>query len=282
MHRFSGKSIVGAGLACLFVAGAGRADSRLLSARNDPHAPNYFSVEFPPEFGGTTTADIVSTHFAIEVDENSGTASIVSWFQHVNPLLIGGQSTGDITVVLEGGSHGAYTQERVESKTLEGEFRTEESYAVHFTGDLSGFGIESPFVLPGASTGRVKFDEGDRTGRVSMNWSGEGSLGGIPFTYICAVNAVFDTGAECDGVSSVRASCRGNDLRVVVRITDDSHDGQSLVIEVGDGVYGGDPVSARIIGSRAKVRLANRSGEQTVRVLGVGGDCVAAQTTSCP
>ncbi|GIK16843.1 MAG: hypothetical protein BroJett003_18070 [Planctomycetota bacterium] len=284
MQRTICVSTVMLAIAALAAPIAVQADQRVLIARNDPNSPNFFSVEFPPEFGGVTTADIVSTHFAFAVDETGETASILAWYQHVNPLIIGGQSTGDITVALDGDSHGAYSEKLSGGETLEGRFRTEETYAVHFTGDLSQFGIESPFVLPGVSTGFVKYNEDGRSGRVSMNWSGEGSLGGIPFTYICAVNALFETASDsCEGVRNVRASCDENgSLRVVVKMTDASRDGDILILEVNDGVYGTDPIPVVVRGNRAKLRLQGRAGEQTVTVSSGGGSCGDPVASQCP
>lgn len=282
LHGARNSRICAAVAALALVAGLARAESRLLVAHNDPHAPNYFTISFPPEFGGDTTADIVSTHFAIRVDDDQETASILNWYQLVNPLNIAGHDTGDITVVLAGDSEGAYNEELDKSDSYVGQFRTSESYAVHFTGDLSDFGITSPFVLPGASTGFVKYDDsGKATGRISMSWSGQGDLGGIPFTYVCAVNAVFDTSVDCSAVKRVRASCRQGTLRGNVTLSDASHDGQVVTVLVKDTQFGADPIASRVESNRAKVRVKQRSGQQTVGALGRDGECGPSAETSC-
>lgn len=277
--RHSSLLSVFSGLA-LF-AGAAHAESRLLIARNDPNAPNHFTISFPPEFGGDTTADIVSTHFAIVVDDKESTASIRSWFQLVNPLNIAGRDTGDITVVLAGESAGAYDEKVDQSDVLKGFFRTAEMYAVHFTGDLSDFGIQSPFILPGSSTGVVTYDENPQTGRLAMHWSGVGDLGGIPFSYVCVVNALFDTAVDCPAIRNVRASCRKDRLRGSVLLKDSSHDGQTVAVAVEDAQFGADPIAVTVHGDRARIRLKDRSGTQTVSAMGREGRCRKSAQTTC-
>ena len=69
-------------------------------------------------------------------------------------------------------------------------FTTNDIYAGHFTGDLSAFGIVSPFVLPSTSSAAVTFT-GVSQGSTDLLWLGEGLLGGQDFSYQCVVRGTF-------------------------------------------------------------------------------------------
>ena len=165
-----------------------------LVADSDPDLTNMFTVTFPPELGGETqTADIPLTQFVLEVDLDSGTARLLSWFQQVDPFDLLGFSTGNITIMLGGPSTGSYQE-------LSGEFVTAETYQILFddTG-LAQFGFVSPFVVPAAASGTLTF-ETETEGVVSMEWAGQSEVPNpddpespFVFTYSCAVNATFST-----------------------------------------------------------------------------------------
>jgi hypothetical protein len=143
-------------------------------------------------FGIVASALIASTDIAMEVDPDAGTARFVQYYQQVGALTLpGGFSTGDLTIeVVEGSSFGTYNE-------LTSEFVTEEFYAIHFTGDLSAFGLESPVYLPSTSRGFVTMNA-DSGGEINLSWQGEGVLadpadpnGVIEFEYTCDVATSF-------------------------------------------------------------------------------------------
>jgi len=187
-------NISGVALGSQPTATARTSDPFTLVADSDPDLPNMFTVTFPPELGGETqTADIPLTQFVLEVDLDSGTARLLSWFQQVDPFDLLGFSTGDITIMLGGPSAGSYQE-------LTGEFVTAETYQILFddTG-LSQFGFVSPFVVPAAASGTLAF-ETDTEGVVSMEWAGKSEVPNpddpenpFVFTYSCAINATFST-----------------------------------------------------------------------------------------
>lgn len=157
----------------------------------NPAEPGAFSLDFGG-LGILARSNITSTSYELSIDPIQGTAHFVSYLQHVQPLTLpGGLSTGDITVeIVAGSSTGLF-----DSSTRT--FTTSELYAVHFTGDLSAFGLTSPVLLPSSSVGEVAVDplEG---GEVIMDWNGRGELANpfdpsapLAFTYACAVNTVF-------------------------------------------------------------------------------------------
>lgn len=173
------------------------AERTLLVAEADQKVQSTFTLSFPPEFGGDTTAVIVDTHFQLEVAGDTGRARLLTYDQQIDPLILpGGFSTGDITVrVVPGSSIGTYDE-------ASGIYQTAELYEISFTEDLSMFGLTSPVILPGESVGTIS--QGDNT--IETNWDGEGQLENpfepgsfISFTYLCQVNTVFSQVTPCPG-----------------------------------------------------------------------------------
>jgi hypothetical protein len=167
--------------------------ARPLSILNNenPAEPGSFTLHFGG-LGLRTSSNIISTTFELSVDPVRGTARFVSYVQQVEPLTLpGGLSTGDITVmVAEGSSTGFF-----DPSTRR--FTTSELYEIHFTGNLSAFGLTSPVVLPSTSIGQVAVDP-VAGGRVAMDWIGSGELSNpinpsnpLTFHYRCEVNTVF-------------------------------------------------------------------------------------------
>lgn len=153
--------------------------------------PGAFTLDFG-DLGLQARSNITSTTYELSIDTAHGTARFVSYLQHVEPLILpGGLSTGDITVeIVDGSSTGSFDP-------LTRTFTTSEMYAVHFTGDLSAFGLTSPVLLPSSSVGELIVDP-IQGGEVSMDWSGTGQLSNpfdpstpLTFTYVCAVNTQF-------------------------------------------------------------------------------------------
>ncbi len=176
----------------LAVGAAAQAKPVSVTAANDPAEASFFSLDFGG-LGGVASGHIASTDIEFEVDADRGTARFVRYFQEVEPLILpGGFSTGNLTIeIVEGSSTGSFDQ-------LSGEFQTEEFYEIHFEGDLSAFGLESPVFLPSASSGIVTLGT-DTGGRIALDWLGEGELANpfdpdnpIEFTYTCTVRAAFD------------------------------------------------------------------------------------------
>ena len=172
---------------------AGSGPDRPLSivTSEDPAQPGEFSLNFGG-LGLLVSSHITTTNYELSLDPVRGTARFVNYLQHVQPLsLPGGISTGDITVeVVEGSSNGSFD-------AFTRTFTTSEMYAVHFTGDLSAFGLTSPVLLPSTSIGAVAVDPVEG-GEVSMDWNGNGELSNpfdpsnpLRFSYRCAVNTVF-------------------------------------------------------------------------------------------
>jgi hypothetical protein len=137
------------------------------------------------------SATITDTNLSVAVDPEIGTARFVQYSQQVQPLILpGGISTGNITVeIVEGSSQGTFD-------ALTGVFTTNEIYAVHFTGDLSAFGLTSPVLLPGSSTGLVSLAAVE--GNLDIEWTGDSELANpfdpsspIEFTYACEVHTAF-------------------------------------------------------------------------------------------
>lgn len=255
----------------------------ILYAVNDPALPNTFTVNFPPELGGPQVAPIPSTRFVLLVDPEKGVASIESWIQHVNPLSLAGISTGKIIVRIAGESSGFFDSEK-QSQTDDGTFSTTEAYNVFFTGDLSAFGLQSPFFIPSASTGTVTYDEGSTTtGLISMEWTG---LGSIPnpfdpanpfvFNYACSVNSRFVVATTCTNVEDLSIRCSRGNLRVQVDMYDESHDGDLVVVDVN-----GEPFPIIVNGATGAVTARKRLGNQTVSLIADESGCVEPLVFNC-
>jgi len=177
----------------LLITTGARAESATIIAVENPALVSSFTLNFTG-FGVTTSGLIASTDIAFEVDPDQGTARFVQYFQHVAALTLpGGFDTGDLIIeIVDGSSFGTYNE-------LTKEFNTEELYVIHFTGDLSAFGIESPVILPSTSRGFVTIGT-ESGGEINLSWEGDGVLANpnpndpnpfIEFEYTCDVATTF-------------------------------------------------------------------------------------------
>src|SRR5262245_57252961 len=173
------------------VASAQSARPLSLVTNEDPADPGAFTLTFGG-LGLNAVGHITTTNYELSVDPARGSAHFVSYLQHVQPLsLPGGISTGDITVeIVQGSSTGSFD-------SLTRTFTTSEMYAVHFTGDLSIFGLTSPVLLPSNSIGELAVDL-VAGGEVTMDWNGDGQLSNpfdpehpLSFSYRCASKTLF-------------------------------------------------------------------------------------------
>lgn len=201
-------------LLVLMIGTAASGEPTRLLAEQNPVEVSTFTLSFT-DFGIDSTSSIIDTNYELRTDiaaaevspiermdnsptEFSRSARFVNYFQNVEPLILpdpsgetAGISTGNLRIeVLPGTSTGTYNP-------ATGEFTTTEFYVIRFDGDLSGFGLESPVILPSTSNGTVVFDS-EGIGRIDMVWSGQGELANlqdpanpIRFTYECATQTEF-------------------------------------------------------------------------------------------
>jgi hypothetical protein len=148
-----------------------------------------FTLDFGYGPGSVSSALVSDTVFELELDPIAATARFVQYSQNVDELYLptpnGPVGTGDIMIEIVASLGGTFDRET-------GEFSTNDIYAVHFTGDLSAFGIESPFVLPSTSSATVDFDS-PNTGVTNLIWDGVSELSGIAFAYTCDVRGDFES-----------------------------------------------------------------------------------------
>ncbi len=146
-----------------------------------------FTLDFGFGPDGVTSAAVSDTTYELEIDPAAGTARFISYYQNVDELFLptpnGPVGTGAITIEIISSLGGTFDRET-------GSFVTNDIYAVNFTGDLSAFGIESPFVLPSSSRATVAFAS-PNSGDTVLTWDGGSVLAGAPFTYTCQVNGSF-------------------------------------------------------------------------------------------
>lgn len=190
-------------------ASVAHADCVRLVASNNPDLPNAFTLTFPPEYGGTRQANITYAEITLEACDgaNPPTARFVDYYQEAESLLLPGDiPTGELTILVTDSQSVSYFP-------LMGEFSTSDFYAIYFTGDLSAYGITSPFYLPGASAGVISYHT-PTSGAITMNWHGQAALPNpldpqnpISFSYTCQVNTLFaiDPGCATNG-------CEAGDL----------------------------------------------------------------------
>lgn len=173
----------------LWAGSAAWAVPMVLDAQQDTAQVSSFTLNFGPG-APLSSANIAETSFNLEIDPALGTARLLNYIQKVDPLMLpdgqgGVVSTGNLTISVLDSQVGSFSRRT-------GVFTTQELYQIDFEGDLSAFGITSPFYLPGSSTGKVTFDD-VASGATELNWVGSGSLLGglIPFDYVCTVQGVF-------------------------------------------------------------------------------------------
>lgn len=202
------RSLLAAGLLAAGAMAASAAEV-VIHATQDLAPLSSFTLDFGG--GVETSANITQTEFDIAVDAAAETARFTTYNQQVQPLILPGPvSTGDITVtIVPGTSSGTFTRG---SRT--GRFSTTEMYRIHFTGDLSLYGLTSPVDLPGASAGTLVFGT-DSDGAATLVWDGVTQLPNpfdppnlLDLTYRCEVRANFtaaqpvlphDGDLNCDG-----------------------------------------------------------------------------------
>jgi hypothetical protein len=187
-------------------ASSAMAGAQALIADQDFAETSAFSLNFA--FLPASPSDISFTQFDVEVDPLSGTAVFVDYYQEVAALTLpspdgqGVLSTGPLVIeIVPGSSQGTFDP-------VTREFQTFDLYAIHFTGDLSAFGLSSPVILPGDSLGKIlNADANLAAGDIALDWDGEGFLPNpgdptqpIPFTYTCSTKTNFEAGARCNSV----------------------------------------------------------------------------------
>jgi hypothetical protein len=160
-----------------------------LNTEQNPALESSFTLDFG-EYGGARTALISGTEFDLEIDPANANAQFLNYSQNVDPLTLpGGFSTGNIAITIDESLSGEFDR-------TTGVFTTNDVYAIHFDGDLSAYGIESPFILPGSASGVVSFDSVS-TGYADMEWEGEAMLESpfradkIVVKYTCSIRGVF-------------------------------------------------------------------------------------------
>ncbi len=170
------------------------AEAVVLNAYENSAVVTNFSLKFP-ELGIDSTSNVFYTRYQLEIDEDAGTARFVDYIQEIEPLLLPlGISTGRLSVRITS-SEGTYDKA---SRT----FRTNDTYEIRFTNDLSTFGFETPVLLPAESNGTLDARVGD-VQHVQMNWEGAGELENesnpeepYKFTYTCKVNTTIAASAS--------------------------------------------------------------------------------------
>lgn len=163
----------------------------VLESQQDTAKVSSFTLDFGPGFP-LSSAEIAYTTFDLQIDPATGSAQLLNYYQEVDPLLLpdgqgGSVSTGNMTITILSSESGTYSRRT-------GVFTTQDVYQIEFDGDLSAFGITSPFYLPGSSSGTVGFSSVS-AGTTAMAWDGQGELlnGLFPFEYTCSVDSTFDS-----------------------------------------------------------------------------------------
>lgn len=189
MRKFTGFAV--AALAAV-LATAAQAQPTTLVAQDDTANASTFTINFGAAFGGEQSVLISRTNMTLQIDETTGTALFLNYDQDIPPLMIPGDgipgaiSTGNIRVTIPSSAGGTFDP-------ATGVFETTDDYAIFFEGDLTPFGITSPFILTSTSTGTV--DAGRNA--IELIWNGSGQLANpvdpqappFDFTYSCSVFA---------------------------------------------------------------------------------------------
>ncbi len=162
---------------------------------------NGFDLNFI-DVGFEQTSEITETEFVLRVEFTQDGVRFIDYCQSIDPLFLPGPdggfiSTGDIFVEIDESIAQSFDE-------VTGDFVTTDLYAITFDGDLSAFGIESPYILESTSRGTINFDptpagsNSPTTGTVDLVWDGENELDNpvepgatLRFAYACAVVTEF-------------------------------------------------------------------------------------------
>ena len=198
------------GFVSLFVAALAmtttvRAQPIVVSTINDPIGDSGFTLTFPGL--GPISSSVVNTNIDIQIDEQAGTARFLKYSQLVEPLPLPGPNgqpinTGDIRIEIKSsdGTFDPATQT----------FTTNDVFEISFDGDLSGFGLTSPTLLPATSTGTVT---GGPTSaqRIDMIWQGTGQLANpadpsqpLTFSYVSKNFTIIDPSPVAQAFNSLQ------------------------------------------------------------------------------
>jgi hypothetical protein len=200
-----------AALAAVGLTAVADASHFRLVASQDPRSS--VASSFTVDFGdfGADSAVITQTDLTLEVNPENGKARLLSYHQVVPSLdLPGGIPTGPITVdVVAGSSDGTYAEAR-------GAFATTEVYSIAFAEDLSGFGLFSPVLQAGSSSGSFSLTDGT----LHLAWTGQGQFGDpndpVVFAYDCKVHAKFVVEYPCHGDADGDGVVGQSDLGLVL------------------------------------------------------------------
>ena len=196
---FASRTLLTTMLTVSVFAFQSKADPIYPFARLDQEAKtdSGFELEFI-DFGFEQISEITETEFVLRVEFTQDGVRFLDYCQSIDPLFLplpdgSFVSTGNIFVEIDDSVAQTFDTET-------GEFVTTDLYAITFEGDLSAFGIESPYVLESTSRGTINFDPTPAgelsvpTGTVDLVWDGVNELQNpvepeapIRFAYACAV-----------------------------------------------------------------------------------------------
>lgn len=223
--RSRGLRIVACGVFSLGTgAGAWAVPERITATQaNSPQSS--FTLDFGQ--GSLSSANITATEFELVIDPATGSAQFLRYEQDVEPLLLpdgqgGAVSTGAIRVKIcrDGDASCASICQAFDCSSTgafdraTGAFEIQNDvYRIDFDGDLSVFGITSPFVLPSTSLGGINFAT-PSDGSTDMDWIGMGLLAEvIPFSYTCSVHGEFTIQSEITYVATTTPAPGAVDAR---------------------------------------------------------------------
>lgn len=143
--------------------------------------------------------------------------------------------------------------------------------------DNAGNTVCSPFLVSSLSSGKSRLFAGiNASGLATVTW--EDSRSGDQNIYIQNVNNDCSLGylpLQCSDVRGARASCQGGNLQIGIGLVDQSHDGDTLTLEV-NGVDNDVPIH----GKRASLSVPGQ-GLNTVLLVDPAG-CVQEKKVQCP
>ncbi len=231
---------------------------------SDMPAPNPNNLREPPGPSSQDSHAAVGAQFTVD-ETNNADAGTIDWLNQV----AGFADAGKVGLIAKGRQN---DETRGYAYIGSGSFQSDRVSEIISLDDLrlaGAAGSEITFtVVPEGGQTRIGIDRDEDSfpDRDELD-AGTDPTDANSFPDVTAVG--------CSDIRSLRARCQGGLFKVVIRLFDNSHDGQDVTIDVN-----GTEFVLPINGTKARMQLAGQAGSMTVTLVSPSG-CSLSRTVDC-